>query len=73
MIKILNCNKKNYLFKLRKILESRRSGNKTNTSIVLKIISEVKKNKQNALLKYEKKFSNNKEIKISKKKNYKLY
>ena len=68
MIKILNCNKKNYLFKLRKILESRRSGNKTNTSIVLKIISEVKKNKQNALLKYEKKFSNNKEIKISKKK-----
>ena len=68
MIKILNCNKKNYLFKLRKILESRRSGNKTNTSIVLKIINEVKKNKQNALLKYEKKFSNNKEIKISKKK-----
>ena len=68
MIKILNCNKKNYLFKLRKILESRRSGNKTNTSIVLKIISEVKKNKQKALLKYEKKFSNNKEIKISKKK-----
>ena len=73
MIKILNCNKKNYLFKLRTILASRRSGNKTNTSIVLKIISEVKKNKQNALLKYEKKFSNNKEIKISKKKNYKLY
>ncbi len=68
MIKILNCNKKNYLFKLRTILESRRSGNKINTSIVLKIISEVKKNKQNALLKYEKKFSNNKEIKISKKK-----
>jgi histidinol dehydrogenase len=68
MIKILNCNKKNYLFKLRKILESRRSGNKTNTSIVLKIINEVKKKKQNALLKYEKKFSNNKEIKISKKK-----
>ena len=68
MIKILNCNKKNYLFKLRTMLESRRSGNKTNTSIVLKIINEVKKNKQNALLKYEKKFSNNKEIKISKKK-----
>ncbi len=68
MIKILNCNKKNYLFKLRAILESRRLGNKTNTGIVLKIISEVKKNKQKALLKYEKKFSNNKEIKLSKKK-----
>ncbi len=67
MIKIINCKNKNYLFKLRAILESRRSRNKTNTNIVLKIINEIKKNKQKALLKYEKKFSNNQKIKISKK------
>ena len=67
MITIINCKNKNYLFKLRAILESRRSRNKTNTNIVLKIINEIKKNKQKALLKYEKKFSNNQKIKISKK------
>ena len=40
MITIINCKNKNYLFKLRAILESRRSRNKTNTNIVLKIIND---------------------------------
>ena len=43
-------------------------GNKINTDVAIKIVNDVKINKQKALLKYEKKFSNNKEIKISKKK-----
>ena len=68
MIKIINCNNKSYLLKLRKILENRRLRNKTNTNIVLKIINDIKKNKKKALLKYEKKFSNNLEIKLSNKK-----
>ena len=68
MIKILNCKNLNYLSRLRLILEKRRSGNKVNTDIAIKIVNDVKINKRKALLKYEKKFSNNKEIKISKKK-----
>ena len=68
MIKILDCKNSKYLSKLNLLLEKRRSGNKVNTDIVRKIIKDVKKNKQKALLKYEKKFSKNKEIKISKKK-----
>jgi len=68
MIKILNCKNLNYLSRLRLILEKRRLGSKINTDIVIKIVKDVKKNKQKALLKYEKKFSNNKEIKVSKKK-----
>ena len=72
MIKILDCRSLNYLSKLKMILEKRRLGSKSNTRIVSKIVKDVKKNKQKALLKYEKKFSKNKEIKISKKKNYKF-
>ena len=71
MIKILNCKNSKYLSRLNLLLEKRRKGNKVNTDIVIKIIKDVKKNKQKALLKYEKKFSKNKEIKISKK-NYKF-
>ncbi len=68
MIKILDCKNSNYLSKLKSILEKRRSKNKIKTNIVTKIVKDVKKNKQKALLKYERKFSKNKEIKISKKK-----
>lgn len=66
MIKILDCKNSKYLSKLNLLLEKRRSGNKVNTDIVRKIIKDVKKNKQKALLKYEKKFSKNKQVKISK-------
>ena len=65
MIKILDCKSLNYLSKLKLILEKRRLGSKINTSIVSKIVKDVKKNKQKALLKYEKKFSKNKVVKIS--------
>ena len=64
MIKILDCKNSNYLSSLKKILNKRRFGNKTNTDVVIKIINDVKKNKQKALLKYEKKFSQNKEIRL---------
>ena len=72
MIKILDCKNSNYLSRLKVILEKRRFGSKINTDIAIKIVKDVKKNKQKALLKYEKKFSNNKEIKISKKKTFKF-
>ncbi len=66
MINVLDCKKSNYLSRLKSILEKRRSGNKINTDIAIKIVKDVKKNKQKALLKYEKKFSKNKQVKISK-------
>ena len=66
MIKILDCRSLNYLSKLKIILEKRRLGSKINTNIVSKIVKDVKKNKQKALLKYEKKFSNNTKIKPTK-------
>ena len=66
MIKILDCSSLNYLSKLNIILQKRRLGSKINTNIVSKIVKDVKKNKQKALLKYEKKFSNNTKIKPTK-------
>ena len=66
MIKILDCSSLNYLSKLKIILQKRRLGSKINTNIVSKIVKDVKKNKQKALLKYEKKFSNNTKIKPTK-------
>ena len=68
MIKILSCRDKNYLTKLKFFLNKRRSGKKEDTKIVIKILKDIKKNKTKALLKYEKKFSNNSEIKLSQKK-----
>jgi len=65
MIKILDCKNKNYISNLYTILEKRRSGRKFNTNIVSKIIKDVKKNKLKSLLKYEKRFSKNNEIKLS--------
>jgi len=67
MINILDCRNSNYLSKLRSILEKRRSRNNVNTDIAKKIVKDVKKNKQKALLKYEKKFSKNTKIKPTKK------
>ncbi len=66
MINVLDCKNSNYLSRLKSILEKRRSGNKINSDIAIKIVKDVKKNKQKALLKYEKKFSKNKKVKISK-------
>ena len=62
MIKVLNCKNKNYLKKLISFLETRRSRKSVDTNIVSKILKDVKKNKFNAVRKYEKYFSKNKKI-----------
>ena len=67
MIKEINCKNSNFKKKLKIFLEKRRSGKTINTSIVLKIIKDIKKNKLKALIKYEKKFSKNTKVKPSKK------
>ena len=68
MIKVLNCNSKNYINKLIKFLNVRRVDKNVDTKIVSKIIKDIKKNKFKALLKYEKRFSKNLEIRLSKNK-----
>ena len=65
MIKQINCNKKNYLDNLTKFLDLRRSSKKPENKIISKILSDIKKNKNKSLIKYEKKFSKNNQIKPS--------
>ncbi len=65
MIKQINCNKKNYLDNLTKFLDVRRSSKKPENKIISKILSDIKKNKNKSLIKYEKKFSKNNQIKPS--------
>ena len=66
MIKILKCEKKNYQFELNKFFFKRQSRLKINTNVVRKIINDIKKNGDKALIKYEKKFSKNTEIILNK-------
>ena len=54
MIKVINCNNKKYKNKLNLFLDKRRSGKTVDSSIVSKIIKDIKKNKLKALIKYEK-------------------
>jgi len=68
MIKILYCNKKNYDSKLNKLLSKRKSEDKNSKNIAVKIISDVKKNGDKAVVKYEKKYNKNSEIIVNKKK-----
>ena len=65
MIKIINCNKKNYLNNLTKFLDLRRSEKRNENKIISKILKDIKNNKNKSLLKYEKKFSKNSQIKPS--------
>ena len=65
MIKEINCNKKNYLEHLIKFLDRRRSSRKSENKTNSKILNDIKKNKSKALIKYEKKFSKNSQIKPS--------
>ncbi len=65
MIKVINCRNKLYLKKLSYILEKRRHAENKDVKIVKKILSDIKKNKYKALKKYELKFGNNSQIKIS--------
>ena len=57
ILKFIDCNKKNALKNLENILNRRKSSQKNKTAIVDKIILDVKKNGDKAVLKYEKKFS----------------
>ncbi len=65
MIKVINCNKKNYLNKLAKFLDLRKSGKRIENKIISNILKDIKNNKNKSLLKYEKKFSKNNQIKPS--------
>ena len=65
MLKFINYNKKSSLKNLENILNKRKLNQKNKTSIVKKIVFDVKKNGDKAVLKYEKKFSKIKTKKIS--------
>ena len=67
-MKIINCSSKNYLKKLVSFLDLRRAEKNKNSKVIDKILEDIKKNKFKALLKYEMRFSKNKEINISKNK-----
>ena len=62
MIKIINCNSNNYKKKLITLLEKRRIGKENVSKIVSKILKDIKKNGNKALLKYERKFSKNSNV-----------
>ena len=62
MIKKIELLNKRKINELESFLKKRRSGLNVDTSIVTKIINDIKKNGNKALLKYEKKFSNNNKI-----------
>ena len=68
MIKILYCNNKSYVSKLSKLLIKRKNHDKISKNVVSKIIGDVKKHGDKAVLKYEKKFTKNNKI-ITNKKN----
>ena len=57
MIKFFNANKKDSLKKLESFLSLRKSRQRSQSSVVKKILSKVKKNGDKAVLFYEKKFS----------------
>ena len=63
MIKIDKFTSSTGLTRLEKILDQRRNSQSKNIPIVSKIIKEVRKNKNRAVIKYEIKFSNNTKIK----------
>ena len=66
-MKILNSNSKNFYSELDKIINKRKIVNKSTLRTVEKIINDVRKNKDLALVKYERKFNNNSQIVPSKK------
>ena len=61
-MKILNYNIRNFDQVLGNLLKSRKDKVKSNLKSVSKIIKDVKKNKDKAVLKYEKRFNQNKII-----------
>ena len=61
-MKILDSSKKNFYNELDEILERRKVVDRSTLRIVDKIINDVQKNKDNALIKYEKRFNANSRI-----------
>ncbi len=61
-MRVISTNNKNFNNKLENLLDKRKKKLKSNLSSVSKIIQDVKKNGDKALLKYEKKFNKNKII-----------
>jgi len=61
MITILNCKKKNYKINLNRLLKKRERFN-NNKDLIQKIIQDIRKDGDKALIKYEKKYSNNSNI-----------
>tara|TARA_B100000963_G_scaffold336659_1_gene331922 strand:+ start:439 stop:1716 length:1278 start_codon:yes stop_codon:yes gene_type:complete len=66
-MKILDSNKKNFYKDLDKIINKRKTIDKSTLRIVEKIISRVRRNEDKALIYYEKKFNSNTKIVSSKK------
>ena len=64
MLRYLNANHANFQKKIEIILKKRMQAQKNKTSNIRKIINDVKKNGDRALIKYEKKFSNIKKKRV---------
>jgi histidinol dehydrogenase len=62
MIKYFNSDKKNFKLKINNILSKRKKINRSNLKAVEQIINDVRKNKDKALIYYEKKFNKNSKI-----------
>jgi histidinol dehydrogenase len=65
MLKLIKANQKNFLSKLEIILQKRKLQNPKIDLIVKNIIQDIKKNKDKALIKYEKKYSKLKNISLN--------
>ena len=66
-MKILNSNNKDFYFELDKIINKRKTIDRSTLRKIEKIINDVRKHKDSALIKYERKFNNNSKIIPSKK------
>ena len=65
MLKILKANKKNFLENLELVLQKRTAKNSNLDLKVKTIINDVKRNKDKALIKYEKKYSDRKSTRLN--------
>ena len=68
MIKILDCRGSRYFSKINKFLTKRKLTSNANKNLVDKIVKDIKRNGDKGLIKYEKKYSKNKEIIVDSKK-----
>ncbi len=68
MIKVIDCKQKNYLQKITSFLDIRRVSKDNKLKIVSRILEDIKKYRTKGLIKYERKFSNNNNIKPTLKK-----